>query len=222
MAGVIVKTMKTLFLISVTLALQVPGFLWASTTAEKKLELNGSSWDVVLMSTGDLKKNVDNDIFTFQSGQFRSKNLMNRGFADTNFAISLPTASSNLAVWETMQTGKEGVIFLHGEWAQDKMWGTVTEQLEGGRKVVDYSFVTRKHWQPEETKVKKSNTMPMQVASIKPAAPVVELRQVESNKVLHQVRLQEDQAEASADQDKFLEEIRKFERAQAQAIKPAQ
>ncbi len=199
------KTMKTLLLICVAISALAPGSLWASTTAEKKLELNGSSWDVVLMSAGSVESGVGEDIYTFQDGQFRSKALMARGFKDTNFVISLPGGNSDLAVWETMQTGNEGVVFLHGEWVKDKMWGTITEQLEGGRKIVDHTFITRRHWQPEVPKAKS-------VGEIKTV-------KIEPQKtVLSHASEDEFPVESSTSENKFLEEIEKFEKAQALKI----
>lgn len=221
MVGEIVKITKTLFLIGVALSVQMPVFLWASTAAEKKLELNGSSWDVVLMTTGSTEDGVGEDIYTFQGGQFRSKALMNRGFKDTNFIISLPSGTSNMSMWETMQTGSEGVVFLHGEWVNDKMWGTITEQLEGGRKIVDHTFITRKHWQPEApkersaSKIKTAKIAPSKV-DIKPIKTVsIEPRQELQKVVLSSVSEDELSVKDTSGENEFLEEIKKFEKAQA-------
>ena len=105
---------------------------------EHRTELNGSSWEVTLGSGAK----GEADTFTFQNGQFSSKSLAKRGFSPTNYTVSIPSDSSGLAVWETMQTGKEGLIFLRGEWDKDMMRGDVTEQLEEGKKIKDYSFST--------------------------------------------------------------------------------
>jgi hypothetical protein len=216
--------MKTLFLICVAISVLAPGSLWASTTAEKKLELNGSSWDVVLMPAGSAEGIVGEDIYTFAGGQFRSKALMSRGFVNTNFMVSLPGGTSDLAVWETMQTGKDGVVFLHGEWVKDKMWGTITEQLEGGRKIVDHTFITRKHWQPEVPKEKSAGEI--KTAKIEPSKvdikpklmPVLKSRQEPQKAVLSHMSEDEFPAESSTGENKFLEEIEKFEKAQALKI----
>ncbi len=220
------KTLKTLFLIGVTLAVQATDSLGASKLTEKKLELNGSSWDVVLVRDGELKNNISDDIFIFRNGQFGSKDLVKRGYTDTYFTISPPADSSDPAVWETMQTGKEGVVFLHGEWVKDKMWGTITEQSEDGRKIVDYTFITRKHWQPDASKAMKTREVTKAV-TIRPESPAKILTPVfkpspdTSKKVLRQMSVEEVSSGGSGGENNFLEEIRKFERAQAQAISPA-
>ncbi len=110
--------------------------------ADKKTDLNGSSWDIVYTTSSDPKQKGKKDLFTFQNGQFNSKSLMDRGFTWTNYTISVPDEESDLAVWETMQTGKEGIVFIHGEWAKDKMSGSISEQLDGGKKTVEHSFST--------------------------------------------------------------------------------
>ncbi len=109
---------------------------------DKKTDLNGSSWDISYIASSDPKQKGKKDLLTFQNGQFNSKSLMDRGFTWTNYTISVPNEESELAVWETMQTGKEGIVFIHGEWTKDKMTGNITEQLDGGKKVVEHSFST--------------------------------------------------------------------------------
>lgn len=108
----------------------------------RKTELNGSKWDLSLGSS-DAKMKGKTDVFTFQDGMFRSDNLSKRGFSPTNYTVSVAgDEKSESAVWETMQTGKEGLIFIRGEWEKDRMQGNVTEQLDGGKKVVEYYFTT--------------------------------------------------------------------------------
>ena len=109
---------------------------------EKKTELNGSSWEVVLGSSSDPKMKGEKDTLTFQNGQFSSKNLSKRGFSPTNYTISLPSEDSKTAVWETMQTGKDGLVFIRGEWEKEQMRGDISEQLEGGKKTKEYYFTT--------------------------------------------------------------------------------
>lgn len=108
---------------------------------EKKKELNGSNWEL-LLSSSDPKINGQIDTFTFQNGQFNSKNFSGRGFVWTNYTITMPSEEGETAVWETMQTGSEGIIFIRGEWNKEMMNGNITEQLEEGKKVKDYTFTT--------------------------------------------------------------------------------
>lgn len=110
---------------------------------EKKKDLNGSQWDVVVKSQGKGEKDAE-DALTFQNGQVSSKNLAKRGFNPTNYTITVPESPDQPAVWETMQTGKEGVIFIRGEWMKDAMQGSISEQLDGGKQVKDYYFTTAK------------------------------------------------------------------------------
>ena len=135
---------------------------------EKRNELNGSSWELTLGLVGDPNAKGVRDTFTFQDGKFKSEGLSKRGFAASNYSISLPSSESEPAVWETMQTGKEGLIFIRGEWEKDKMQGTVSEQLDGGKKVNEYYFSTAartaippsssKEETPAETKPQESGS----------------------------------------------------------------
>lgn len=112
--------------------------------AEKRLDLNGTSWGVVYTVSSEPKMKNQKDTFVFQDNQFKSDLLAKRGFTSTNYTITVPPSeTSEIGVWETMQTGKEGQIFIRGEWAKDQMSGRITEQLEGGKKVVEHSFTTR-------------------------------------------------------------------------------
>ncbi len=111
---------------------------------QKQTELNGSRWELALSSL-EPKAKSEKDVYTFQNGQFSSKNLSKRGFTATNYTVTVPSEGVESAVWETMQTGKEGVVFIRGEWEKEKMWGIVTEQLDEGKKIGHYSFSTTAH-----------------------------------------------------------------------------
>jgi hypothetical protein len=106
--------------------------------SEKKLDLNGSRWELTLRSA-DPKIQGSKDTFVFQDGIFRSENYAKRGFPPTNYTVSVPEGAER-GVWETMQSLKGDLIFIRGEWEKDLMQGVVTEQLEGGKKVKEYSF----------------------------------------------------------------------------------
>jgi len=111
------------------------------TTAARK-DLNGSSWQVELQPTGS-KGKAEKDKFTFQDGMFKSDYYIGRGYTPTNYAINMLGAETEEAIWETMLSSKEGQIFIRGQWEKDKMYGNVTEQLEGGKKVVERYFTTQ-------------------------------------------------------------------------------
>jgi hypothetical protein len=107
-------------------------------------KLNGSRWEVAVKSASDSKIKPFNDILTFQDDLILSAFYDKRGFSSTNYSISVsPDPEVESAVWETMKTGKEGTVFLRGEWEKDAMQGSVTEQLDGGKKVVEYYFTSK-------------------------------------------------------------------------------
>jgi hypothetical protein len=120
--------------------------------SEKKLDLNGSSWELILRSA-DPKIQGAKDTFVFQDGMFKSENYAKRGFLPTNYTVSIPE-NAERGVWETMQSSKGDLIFIRGEWEKDSMQGVVTEQLEGGKKVKEYSFSSapRKKISPSSAK----------------------------------------------------------------------
>lgn len=112
-------------------------------SSEKRKELNGSKWEVFYVSSSDPKLKGKKDAFIFQDGVFTSEAFSKRGFSPTNYTVTVsPEEASETGVWETMQTGKDGRIFVRGEWIKDKMSGNITEQLEGGKKTLDHSFST--------------------------------------------------------------------------------
>jgi hypothetical protein len=112
--------------------------------AEWRKDLNGSQWEVTVSSQNPQAKGVGKDVLTFQNDQFRSRSLEKRGYSATNYTITPLGEEGERAVWETMQTGKDGVVFVKGEWKEEQMTGTMTEQLDGGKTVFDYYFTSAK------------------------------------------------------------------------------
>lgn len=110
---------------------------------EKRTELNGSEWAVVVKPLQSKEKAKDiQDVLTFQDNQLRSKYWDSKGFSSTNYTITVPDLSADLAVWETMKTGKDGVVFIRGEWEKEAMTGSISEQLDGGKTVKEYAFTS--------------------------------------------------------------------------------
>ena len=109
---------------------------------ERLKELNGSEWEMTVKPHAGKEKEYK-DVFTFQDKQVSSKKLSARGFLSTNYTITIPD-DGETAVWETMKTGKEGVVFIRGEWVKDKMTGAISEQLDEGKKIKEYSFSSKK------------------------------------------------------------------------------
>jgi hypothetical protein len=109
---------------------------------EKKTELNGSAWELTFNSSSNPKMKGAKDTFTFQNGQFKSAHYQKDGFTPTNYSVSIPSETQDIAVWETMLSGKEGIVFIRGEWEKDKMSGNITEQLKGGKEIFEHTFTT--------------------------------------------------------------------------------
>ena len=124
---------------------------------EKKNELNGSKWQVTL-SSSDPKINGKKDTMTFQNYQIHSDFLASKGFPSSNYTVSIPEGTDT-GVWETMKTSADGIAFMHGEWAADKMQGVISEQLPKG-KTLDYSFSsTGKVEVPKTVEVEKDKSV---------------------------------------------------------------
>ena len=119
--------------------------------------LNGSSWQVSIQSM-DAKQKPDKDTFTFQDTEFKSDFFIGKGYAPTNYTVTMMGDSGERAQFETMMSGKGGMVFLRGEWEKEVMSGTITEQLEGGKKVNEYYFTTsgRKAIPPVSEKAQKA------------------------------------------------------------------
>ena len=136
----------------------------------KKKELNGSQWEILLVSSAGPKAKSEQDVLTFQNGQVSSKVFSASGFQPTNYTITIQEGTDE-TVWETMQTDpKEGVVFIRGEWKGDTMHGIVSQQLEGGKTTRDYNFSTvKKESVPPTTASAKAETKPAEVSTT-PAA----------------------------------------------------
>ena len=106
-----------------------------------RTEINGSSWDVAFNSSSPELKG-QKDTFIFQNGQMDSKSMSKRGFGVTNYTVTAPAEDSQIAVWETMKTGKDGIAFLRGEWKDEVMTGTISERLDEGKTTREYYFTS--------------------------------------------------------------------------------
>lgn len=107
---------------------------------EKKKELNGGEWEVMIKSMLGKGGLDGSDALTFQDNIFRSKSSSKLGFTSTNYTLTVSESGEGPTVWETMQTsGKGNVMFWRGEWQGDKMSGVISRQLEDG-KSEEYSF----------------------------------------------------------------------------------
>lgn len=138
---------------------------------EKKKALNGSEWQVTVKPQ-DAKEKESQDTLSFQNNQVSSKNLSKRGFGATNYTVSIQDDAGNVAIWETMKTGKEGVVFMRGEWTPEKMSGAITEQLKDSKDAVinkEYSFSSSSTKAVEPTTTGKEEEEEKKVSGVAPA-----------------------------------------------------
>lgn len=128
---------------------------------EKRAELEATQWQITLKSK-DPRTKPENDTLIFQNGEFRTESLVKRGFNPTNYTVSIPDGEGAAAVFETMQTGKEGHVFIKGQWTKDSMEGEILEQLDGGKRGNEYYFSNAKMTKIEpgvETEKKPAETI---------------------------------------------------------------
>ena len=100
--------------------------------AEKREELNGSEWQITIKPQAGVSKPtvLDADTLTFQNGKFISSQMTKKGFAQTNYTVTVQ--GDGPAVWETMQTSSDktqGVAFWRGEWKDELLTGVIVRQL---------------------------------------------------------------------------------------------
>ena len=109
-------------------------------TEAKKIEINGSQWDVQIKAMDGKGSLPEKDALTFQDGTFSSKYFSEKGFSPTNYTLTVEREDGP-TVWETMQTSeKGGVVFWRGEWKDEAMSGIISRQLEKGNE--EYSFTS--------------------------------------------------------------------------------
>ena len=125
----------------------------AKNIEKKKVELESTQWQVSLVSK-DPKSKPESDTFVFQNSQFKSENQAKRGFNPTNYTVTIPEGDDASAVFETMQSGKEGHVFVKGHWTKEVMDGQILEQSEDGKSNREFYFTNAKMTKiaPEEAK----------------------------------------------------------------------
>lgn len=143
---------------------------------DKKLEINGSEWQVQVTMQGGAKGTLGTeDILRFQDGRFTSKSSENRGYTATNYTLTVSDAETGPTVWETMQTNDKGEItFWRGEWIEKSMSGAINRQLgeEKGNEEYSFSSSAMKSIPPsssEEKEEEVSAPAPPQVLTSTPA-----------------------------------------------------
>ncbi|UCC96193.1 MAG: hypothetical protein JSW40_05480 [Candidatus Omnitrophota bacterium] len=106
---------------------------------EYRKALNNTEWDIEMTSMSAQGKKVE-DTIVFSKGKVFSEGLVSQGFSKTNFTLT--PQSTDKVIWETMQTGKDEIVFFRGEISSDlkKMSGVISFQRKGSSE--DFSFVS--------------------------------------------------------------------------------
>lgn len=103
-------------------------------------QLNNQSWTIKLVQQGAKKPKVETDILTFSGHGVVSQFLSAKGFAGSQFSLSIQDDGS--AVWETVQkTENEDITALRGELRGSAMNGTMSIRYKTGM-AETYSFST--------------------------------------------------------------------------------
>lgn len=119
---------------------------------ERKTELNGSSWQILIKSQAGKGSLEGPDTLTFQDGKFSSEALSKKNYSRTNYTLTIQEGGPT--IWETMQTSeKDGVTFFRGEWLKDTMTGVITRQTDKGSEDYYFSSSAMKKISPTSTEV---------------------------------------------------------------------
>ncbi|HNX81287.1 MAG TPA: hypothetical protein PKL77_03990 [Candidatus Omnitrophota bacterium] len=108
-----------------------------------KANLESKEWIVfvspTLSQSGRKVKGGDSESLTFKDGKVAAKNLIARGYPESNFTLNVQ--NDGTAVWETMQVNeKEGIIFLRGELKDTGMKGVISNQpMKGEKSTANFS-----------------------------------------------------------------------------------
>lgn len=117
-------------------------------------DLEAQEWVVYLTpESGRGRPEQDTVIFT-KEGKVSSKNLLAKGYTDSNFRLTVDNA---VVVWETMKVNQDkDLVFLRGELKDGAMAGSYFYKPEKGRTETFY-FTTVKPAEPvrEEAPKKK-------------------------------------------------------------------
>jgi hypothetical protein len=110
--------------------------------AQKSTDLlNSKEWVIYLVPSGvsaGKKLPVITDVLTFNGGRVASKNLISKGFGDSNYTLTI--MADGTAVWETMQrTAQEDLVFWRGELRGDSLTGVMNMHTARGV-IEEYSF----------------------------------------------------------------------------------
>ena len=102
-------------------------------------ELEGSEWDVTLVSADGKSKTSEEDKLVFKAGTVNLKSFEKKGYPAVGYTVT-PDPDGEGSSWENFQETKDGSLAIYGHWEKDSMTGSVREYFEKGKKVQAYSF----------------------------------------------------------------------------------
>ncbi len=100
-------------------------------------ELKSEEWEIKLIPVSGGSE--DRDILDFRQGKFVSEKLNLLGFAKSNY--SEVVENNGRLIWETMQTGPDGVASWQGEMREGRMRGTLSLRQKD-KAPQDFSFIS--------------------------------------------------------------------------------
>ena len=107
---------------------------------KKAEELDATEWEIRLTPVSGGNKIIDT--LSFVEGKFVSGKLNTSGYTASNYSLTIE--DSGRIIWETMQTGPDGVASWRGEIEQGVMQGILSLRQEG-KEPQDFSFMSIKH-----------------------------------------------------------------------------
>lgn len=139
-------------------------------TEAKKVEVNGTQWEIQIKASGGKGTLPDQDVLTFQDGKVSSAHFSENGFSPTNYTLTVEQEEGP-TVWETMQTSeKGGITFWRGEWKDDVMSGIISRQLEKGSEEYSFSSSKKKGISPTSSEEKSEEAAASPAEEPPPAA----------------------------------------------------
>jgi REP element-mobilizing transposase RayT len=107
-------------------------------------DLNRTEWEIELKPRGDSGKDYSKyDRIYFDSGKITSRNLTSKGFASSNYTLTI--RDDGTLVWETMQKSEHGdTVYWRGEQKDGKMKGVFSRQ-SADNKLQTFSFKSLKY-----------------------------------------------------------------------------
>ena len=109
---------------------------------EEKADLNGTIWDVELITTSsDGSEKQVKDKIRFTGKGFESYYFLNQGFNPSNYTVTVN--KSGVITWETIQRNGQGeTVSWHGDWNGRQMEGVMSYRPEG-KTPQDFSFLSQ-------------------------------------------------------------------------------